>query len=390
MKPKVVFIHHYGGIGGAGASLIYALEMLQEACDVTVLCPSSPPYLSRELRERGFAVIDPGLFLPLFPYFSGGLRWWNLGFWMHVLSILKLRKDWKRILQTQKADLFLLNSVTLCWMIPVISALGGACACFVRETMPESRLSIEELILKTLLSKCDGVFFLTKHDEREFACKARARAVIADCFRYANFVGLEKSATRLQLGLKEDGFYLLYVGGMSRLKGLHVIIEALGELKELRVHLVIAGLMENRGRYAKLIDSKIRTFGLQNRIHILGLQTDMAPLYVACDVLVFPATAPHQARPAFEAGMAGLPVIISDFRQTAELVQDSLNGLVFRPNDGRDLAKKIALLYNDPELRRRLGQKNRELSIEHHEFSSVKEALLHNIMGILSVNEVRD
>jgi glycosyltransferase involved in cell wall biosynthesis len=57
-----------------------------------------------------------------------------------------------------------------------------------------------------------------------------------------------------------------------------------------------------------------------------------------------------------EAMSHGVPVIASRIGALADLIDDGVDGLLFEPGDPRDLALKVARLWGDPDLCRRLGQ----------------------------------
>ena len=56
-----------------------------------------------------------------------------------------------------------------------------------------------------------------------------------------------------------------------------------------------------------------------------------------------------------EAMSHGIPVVAARIGAVEELVSDGEDGLLFEPGNARDLAEKIRLLWDDPELCRRLG-----------------------------------
>ena len=60
----------------------------------------------------------------------------------------------------------------------------------------------------------------------------------------------------------------------------------------------------------------------------------------ACDLLVFPATTNHFARPIVEAGAMGKPVVASRFPIIEELVKNGETGFSFRPENPALLLKQ--------------------------------------------------
>ena len=88
----------------------------------------------------------------------------------------------------------------------------------------------------------------------------------------------------------------------------------------------------------------------------------MPEMYLLGDVFVGPSQNQEGLGMVFlEAAAAGLPVIATALGGIPEAVQDGVNGLLLRrPDDAADLAEKILLLLQNPDLRRRLGRRGRE------------------------------
>ena len=221
-------------------------------------------------------------------------------------------------------------------------------------------------LCKHLINKyCDDVLFISDFDRKSMSFRAKNQLVVRDCLDFDLYeVGIDRAQACDKFGLDRDKFNLLYVGGDDELKGYSVMVSAIQKITAPEIHLVVAGDVHPKKKiYAE-------------NIKYLGKVFDMPTLYHACDALVFPSTKGHQARPVFEAGAAGLPVIISDFPETADAVNDGANGLVFEPCNADALADKINKLHSSVGLVEQLGAKNRENAQAKHDFSKVQTNLL--------------
>jgi len=90
-------------------------------------------------------------------------------------------------------------------------------------------------------------------------------------------------------------------------------------------------------------------------------------------VLVFPTYFRYETLGLvmLEAMGAGLPVITTRRAAIPEVVEEGVNGLFVAEQDARDLAEKIATLANDPALRARMSEANKQkysnyYTIEHY------------------------
>jgi UDP-glucose:(heptosyl)LPS alpha-1,3-glucosyltransferase len=158
-------------------------------------------------------------------------------------------------------------------------------------------------------------------------------------------------ASRAALGLGADRCAILLVGNDWRKKGLFTLIDALERLKDRRTILLVAG-KDDEYPYQK----RLRERGLEGKVRFVPSRPDVNWYYAAADIYVGPSLEDTFAQPPAEAMACGLPVVTTVTNGTAEIITDGVDGLLVQnPNDADELANKIRLLLDDPELRRRMG-----------------------------------
>ncbi len=360
---KILILHHCDSWGGAGVSLRDACKMLCDEHEVTVCLPHRDSEVDRELKKLGSVrtvAIDADM--GMISAYNGGPRLISRTF---VRNFLRTRESGRRlgeILKNGDYDIVILNSVTLAWAAKTVKRMNIPAVMYIRETKIDN---VAYRYCKHLINKyCDGELFISEYDKKTANSKVKAQMVVRDCIELDKYdVKLTREEACERFGLDKDKFNLLYVGGTDELKGHGVIVSAMLKIDEPNIQLIAAG---------GCVESKKAS---ADNITYLGKVFDMPTLYRACDALVFPSTKGHQARPAFEAGALGLPVIMSDFPETADEVRDGENGLTFKPCDSDELKGKILELYNSPETRKRLGEKNRENTHNRHNFDEVRACL---------------
>jgi glycosyltransferase involved in cell wall biosynthesis len=89
---------------------------------------------------------------------------------------------------------------------------------------------------------------------------------------------------------------------------------------------------------------------------LLPFRADPERLMAAADLVVFPSTVPHFARPVIEAGAMARPVVASRLGGVEELVEDGRTGLLVPPRDPDALGDAIARVLLDPAMARRMGE----------------------------------
>jgi glycosyltransferase involved in cell wall biosynthesis len=77
-----------------------------------------------------------------------------------------------------------------------------------------------------------------------------------------------------------------------------------------------------------------------------------------------------------EAALYGKPVVASRLGAMAELVDDGKTGLLFEPGNAEDLARKIKILWDDPELCHHLGEAGRKKALQEYSSDKYYERLM--------------
>jgi glycosyltransferase involved in cell wall biosynthesis len=126
-----------------------------------------------------------------------------------------------------------------------------------------------------------------------------------------------RGEVRRRFGLPADRPLMLNVGRLVEQKNQDVLIAALARVPQ--VHLALAGGGQKHDVYQALAAS----LGVADRVHILGPlpSNDIADLYAAADLFVFPSTWETFGLAAVEAAMVGMPLVVSNLPVLREVLQ---------------------------------------------------------------------
>ena len=126
-----------------------------------------------------------------------------------------------------------------------------------------------------------------------------------------------RDTTRRRFGLPLSQPILLNIGRLTAQKNQDVLIRALACLPQ--AHLVLAGA----GAKDDFFHALAVTLGVDDRLHMLGAlsSNDIADLYAAADLFVFPSIWETFGLAAVEAGMAGLPMVVADLPVLREVLR---------------------------------------------------------------------
>jgi glycosyltransferase involved in cell wall biosynthesis len=137
---------------------------------------------------------------------------------------------------------------------------------------------------------------------------------------------------------------LLYVGRVSREKGLEMLADAFRELIDAGSAIALAVIGD--GPYREEMEASLSGYPALFTGYLAGEQLQLG--YASADIFVFPSATDTFGNVVLEAQASGLPVIVSDEGGPRELMVDGETGVVFRAGSTSALAGAIRLLASDP------------------------------------------
>ena len=166
-----------------------------------------------------------------------------------------------------------------------------------------------------------------------------------------------------------------FLGGIDKINGIQVLLKALDVVQQSIPNIVciLAGVdLASSGRLiskvarkllplfgsgvvAQKVEKQVHELNLQSCLRFLPFQENITHFFAASDIIVFPATVPHFARPVVEAAAMGKPSIGSDLGGINELIEHARTGMLVKPNSPEALAEALIDLLSKPEKAQRLG-----------------------------------
>lgn len=154
------------------------------------------------------------------------------------------------------------------------------------------------------------------------------------------------------------GLHLVFVGRMTPIKGLRVLLGALARVRETHpdLTLTLVGDGEDRAH----LEALARPMGDAVRFTGFLSQEDVAAAVAEADALVLPSFAEGLPVVLMEALAAGKPVIATQVAGVGELVENGVSGHLVSAGDGDSLIRAIiALAETPPEARAAMGSAGR-------------------------------
>jgi UDP-glucose:(heptosyl)LPS alpha-1,3-glucosyltransferase len=140
-------------------------------------------------------------------------------------------------------------------------------------------------------------------------------------------------------------------------RGVATFIEALAMVARgigARVHGLITGKERSAGRYVALA----RERGIADRVHLLPPDPDLATVYGALDVFVYPAQLEEFGMCVQEAMACALPVVCGRRIGATELLAPAAAALLLDSVTPSSVAERLAAFIADENLRRQAGAIN--------------------------------
>lgn len=185
---------------------------------------------------------------------------------------------------------------------------------------------------------------------------------------------------------------LVYVGNLSKVKGLHILLDSMKILKEryedLKLLMVLnlpVEKFENPTRFEidmELITSvkkKISDYNLVNNVIPIGLTEEMAKIMAAGDIFVMPFLGitgiADYPMSLLEAMAVGKPVVATKVGGVPEIIKHGENGLLINPGDPYELADAISYLLENTAEAKKMGKEAARFVFERFRPEIVIKAL---------------
>jgi glycosyltransferase involved in cell wall biosynthesis len=365
---RILYVHHGKGIGGAPLSLLYLIRKLDRLrFHPTVLCLHESAAADLFRGDGIETIVDERMH----DFSHTNVLWYP--WWQFPKTLLRLAQfplsyvHARRFLGSRRFDLIHLNTSTLTAFGLAAGHEGIPLVWHIREPLHRGYLGIRRSLIRMIINRCaDIIIPICKYDGEQLIPSSKIN-VVYNFIDFGQFNrSIDGSPVRLEFGIGKDQPVVLMLGGVNPVKGTAVFVDAALEI--LRrfpdVIFLIAGAITEPGFRNRIsgrfvYEERVRASipeQLKQSIRFTGVRNDIPELLAASDIVCFPSTVPHFARPVIEAAAMGVAVVASDLGGPKELVKNGETGILVSANDAEALAAALLRLLEDPEYRTRLGE----------------------------------
>ncbi|WP_211746451.1 glycosyltransferase family 4 protein [Paenibacillus sp. Marseille-Q4541] len=167
---------------------------------------------------------------------------------------------------------------------------------------------------------------------------------------------------------------IAFTGRLEYIKGIHVLLEAAGLLKQRRNDFVI--WIAGQGSMGELYREHTVHKGVSEHVVFWGMVDNVPSFLKNVHIYVQPSLQDTQPFSVTEAQLAGVPVIVTDAAGMPDMVQEGQTGYVVPPSDAAALAHKLDYLLTHDNVRTRVGAAARTWAREYRSLERQAEDTL--------------
>jgi glycosyltransferase involved in cell wall biosynthesis len=195
-----------------------------------------------------------------------------------------------------------------------------------------------------------------------------------------------RNEIRRELGIGPDAFVFVFLGRLTRDKGVVELARAFGEIAAGRDDLFLLCVGPDEAALSDEVRSACGPAAA--RLRLVGWTSTPEAYIAASDVACLPSYREGFGAAVIEAAAAGLPAIGSRIYGVVDAIEENATGLLFEAGNVRQLAAAMRSLADDRELRSRLGEAARARAIRDFSTTSVTTAMLDFYKRVVPVENI--
>jgi len=231
---------------------------------------------------------------------------------------------------------------------------------------------------ETCLHACDRIIAVSKEDRRDivecYGIEEKSIAVIPNGIDIEKYKRREKLSLLRQYGVKKP--YILFLGRLSRQKGVFDLLEASSKLPKGVTLVMVTGKPDEEGVEQEFTR---RVEGRKNVVRVNKMLTEAETIafYSSAEVFVSPSIYEPFGIMNLEAMACGRPVVSTKVGGIKDVVVDGATGFLVKAGDPDGIAEKVNLLISDRELAEAMGMRGRERVEAEFSWSRVAEKTIN-------------
>jgi glycosyltransferase involved in cell wall biosynthesis len=197
----------------------------------------------------------------------------------------------------------------------------------------------------------------------------------------------EKSNLKTKLGISENDFIYLYVGRITRDKGINELIQAFTMIKQENIKNIKLIMVGNYDQKHNTIRNSIyETMRQDKDIILTGFQKDVRPYYVIADLFTFPSYREGFPNVVLQANAMELPCLVTNINGSNEIIEEGVNGTIIPIKDVHSLKAAMITMLGNRGLLNNMKQNCRKVVVDKYDQNIVWEALIKEYKTLLTTD----
>jgi teichuronic acid biosynthesis glycosyltransferase TuaC len=189
---------------------------------------------------------------------------------------------------------------------------------------------------------------------------------------------------RSRLGYVDDDFIILFVGRLTKPKGVYELLEAFASLSSYNrsIKLLLVGSLMELGNFKK----HIQRLGIKSKVKLIGsVGHEEIPGYMnAADAFVLPSWMEGLPNVVMEACACECPVIASAVGGIPELIENNKTGFLVTPKSTAELADRLRFVIINPETVANVARNARQNMLKKFNYHKNGRLLLNQMEKIFN------
>lgn len=317
-----------------------------ERFDVRVACLNHRGALADELEKQG---------IPVHALQKRGAL--DFGFLLRLIRLI--RREQIDLLHTHLWGANLWGRLAACWTHREV---------IVTEHSTDTWKKSWHFAIDRFLAPCSRFFIavssaVADYYQKRGIPKGMCR-VIANGIDTQSFPAPERSALFDELGWDDSHCVFVAIGRFVSAKNQKVFVDALAQVIQKQPQ--VRGLLLGQGPLEAELRSQIDRLGLQEKVAMPGVRTDIPQILNGVRAVVFTSEREGLPMVLLEAMAAGVPVVSTPVGGVGEVLTDGENGWIIPEDDAQATAECLERLAADAETCRLAGQRAQERIRKHH------------------------
>jgi glycosyltransferase involved in cell wall biosynthesis len=361
-KKIILFIHPCGTKSGACNSLISLITNLDKSYyKPYVLCPRGTAYEAlSEVTDKIFQIPTLPELITISGYPLNNFRFF------YCLLLLPRLPQIVKLIDSINPDLIHLNELSLTPLSYLLKKKNYKVVVHARIVLDSNKKIVNKLIIYLLKKYTDHIFCI------DGSVMAQLKYIKHTSIVYNSYLFDINTLERKEK--LNDKFIVLFLANLISHKGIFDLLHASILLKKhTNIEIWVCGVNSRDDKFYKSLQGKFLSYlnivpnnmeraqkiiidnKLEN-VKMLGHISKVKDVISKSSVLIFPSYMNGPPRSVFEAGVLGVPSIISLKDRVEDVVEHNVNGLIIDEHSPEQIASSILKLHSDKNLCDQLGK----------------------------------